>query len=143
MRCTKCGFENPDGMKFCGQCTNVLVLICPKCRFENPPSFKFCGQCTALLVAATRAIKADPPIRVGEAAPDLAATDGERKTVTALFADIKGSTELMRDLDPEEARTIIDPALKLMIDAAHRYDGLCSAIDRRRNFRSVWRANGT
>src|SRR5271156_6219167 len=50
-------------------------------------------------------------------------SDGERKTVTALFADIKGSTELMEDLDPEEARAIIDPALKLMIDAAHRYDG--------------------
>jgi class 3 adenylate cyclase len=43
--------------------------------------------------------------------------------VTAVFADIKGSTELMEDLDPEEARTIIDPALKLMIDAAQRYDG--------------------
>src|SRR5213079_2932076 len=51
------------------------------------------------------------------------AIDGERKTVTALFADIKGSTELMEELDPEEARAIIDPALKLMIDAAHRYDG--------------------
>jgi len=51
------------------------------------------------------------------------ALEGERKTVTALFADIKGSTELMEDLDPEEARAIIDPALRLMIDAAHRYDG--------------------
>jgi class 3 adenylate cyclase len=49
--------------------------------------------------------------------------EGERKTVTALFADIKGSTELMEDLDPEEARAIIDPALKLMMDAVHRYDG--------------------
>ena len=49
--------------------------------------------------------------------------DGERKTVTALFADIKGSTELERDLDPEEARAIVDPALKLMIAAVHRYDG--------------------
>ncbi len=48
---------------------------------------------------------------------------GERKTVTALFADIKGSMDLMEDLDPEEARAIIDPALKLMIDAVHRYDG--------------------
>jgi len=51
------------------------------------------------------------------------APDGERKTVTALFADIKGSMELMEDLDPEEARAIVDPALKLMIDAAHHYDG--------------------
>jgi len=49
--------------------------------------------------------------------------EGERKTVTALLADIKGSTELMEDLDPEEARAIIDPALKLMIDAVQRYDG--------------------
>ena len=49
--------------------------------------------------------------------------DGERKTVTGLFADIKGSTELQQDLDPEQARAIIDPALKIMIDAARRYDG--------------------
>ena len=49
--------------------------------------------------------------------------EGERKTVTALFADIKGSTELMEDLDPEEARAIVDPALKLIIETAHRYDG--------------------
>ncbi len=51
------------------------------------------------------------------------AIEGERKTVTALFADIKGSTELMEDLDPEEARAIVDPALNLMMDAVHRYDG--------------------
>jgi class 3 adenylate cyclase len=50
-------------------------------------------------------------------------SDGERKTVTALFADIKGSTELEHDLDPEDARAIIDPALKLIIDAVRRYDG--------------------
>jgi adenylate cyclase len=49
MRCGKCGFENPEGMKFCGHCTNPLALICPKCRFENPAGFKFCGQCTAPL----------------------------------------------------------------------------------------------
>src|SRR5438046_7092637 len=49
--------------------------------------------------------------------------DGERKTVTALFADIKGSMELMEGLDPEEVRAIVDPALRLMIDAVHHYDG--------------------
>jgi len=49
--------------------------------------------------------------------------EGERKTVTALFADIKGSMDLIEDLDPEEARAIVDPALTLMIDAVHRYDG--------------------
>jgi class 3 adenylate cyclase len=49
--------------------------------------------------------------------------EGERKTVTALFADIKGSMELIEDLDPEEARAIIDPALKVVIDAVHHYGG--------------------
>jgi len=62
-------------------------------------------------------------IRVTPESSSSELLEGERKTVTALFADIKGSTELMEDLDPEEARAIVDPALKLMIDAAHRYDG--------------------
>jgi class 3 adenylate cyclase len=50
-------------------------------------------------------------------------TDGERKTITALFADLKGSTALIEGLDPEDARAIIDPALQLMMDAVHRYEG--------------------
>src|SRR5215475_8786919 len=50
-------------------------------------------------------------------------TEGERKTITALFADIKGSMALMEDLDPEDARAIIDPVLALMMDAVHRYEG--------------------
>jgi class 3 adenylate cyclase len=49
--------------------------------------------------------------------------EGERKTVTALFADIKGSMDLIEDLDPEEARAIVDPALKLMMEAVQRYGG--------------------
>ncbi|HVA76658.1 MAG TPA: adenylate/guanylate cyclase domain-containing protein, partial [Candidatus Binataceae bacterium] len=123
MRCSKCGFENPAGMKFCGQCTAALALVCTKCHFENPPGFKFCGQCTTALAPAASA--PEPPktsiaVRVGD---DAASLEGERKTVTALFADIKGSTELEQDLDPEEARAIVDPALKLMIEAVRRYDG--------------------
>jgi class 3 adenylate cyclase len=52
-----------------------------------------------------------------------AALEGERKQVTVLFADIKGSMALLEDLDPEEARRIIDPALQRMMDAVHRYEG--------------------
>jgi class 3 adenylate cyclase len=51
------------------------------------------------------------------------ASEGERKTITALFADLKGSTALIEGLDPEEARAIIDPALQLMMEAVHRYEG--------------------
>jgi class 3 adenylate cyclase/predicted ATPase len=101
---------------------------CPKCGTENPAGFRFCGGCAAPLAepAAERTISAKEPALSAQTIPEQTGLDvsgGERKTVTALFADIKGSTELMRDLDPEEARAIIDPALKLMIDAARRYDG--------------------
>jgi class 3 adenylate cyclase len=64
-----------------------------------------------------------PSVRSLPKEAEAAAPDGERKTVTALFADIKGSMELMEDLDPEEARAIVDAALKLMMGAVHRYDG--------------------
>ncbi|MGC1191777.1 MAG: adenylate/guanylate cyclase domain-containing protein [Candidatus Binatus sp.] len=65
----------------------------------------------------------EPSVRVRLEQDAADASGGERKTVTALFADIKGSMDLMEGLDPEEARAIVDPALKLMIDAMHRYDG--------------------
>ena len=123
MRCSKCGFKKPHGMRFCGQCTTPLALVCPNCQFENPPGFKFCGQCTSTLGPVT----AKPePLRTSLKAresDDSAVLDGERKTVTALFADIKGSTELMEELDPEKARAIIDPALKIMVEAVRRYEG--------------------
>jgi class 3 adenylate cyclase len=71
----------------------------------------------------TTAAAASSGIRVAVEPSEPQALDGERKTVTALFADIKGSTELMADLDPEEARAIIDPALRIMVDAVRRYEG--------------------
>ena len=74
-------------------------------------------------IAASRQTTASGEIRVAAESSEAQALEGERKTVTALFADIKGSMDLMEDLDPEEARGIVDPALRLMIDAAHRYDG--------------------
>ena len=63
-------------------------------------------------------------IRAEQAAMESrGAANGERKTITALFADLKGSAALIEGLDPEDARAIIDPALQLMMDAVHRYDG--------------------
>ena len=97
----------------------------PSAASANEPGEDFCGECAAPLGAATASAARQSntsPIRVAET-PAPENLEGERKTVTALFADIKGSTELMEDLDPEEARAIIDPALKLMIDAVQRYDG--------------------
>src|SRR5712692_236269 len=122
MRCAKCGAENPAGKRFCGDCGAALANRCAQCGADNPPEKKFCGDCGTALGAAPLASPDRSAIRVNPETP-LDALEGERKTVTALFADIKGSTELMEDLDPEEARAIIDPALKLMIEAVRRYDG--------------------
>src|SRR5262249_48290626 len=116
---------------FCSHCGNALARLCARCAAENPPSSSFCGKCGAPLSsgASTGAVKSPSPesasgVRVEtEQLGTSPTTEGERKTVTALFADIKGSMELMEDLDPEEARAIVDPALKLMIDAVRHYDG--------------------
>ena len=124
MRCSNCKTENPAGKKFCGDCGAPLANLCPKCGADNPAGKRFCGECGAALgVTAAASKKSDEArIRIAETlAPEN--LEGERKTVTALFADIKGSTELEQDLDPEEARAIVDPALKLMIEAVHHYDG--------------------
>src|SRR5712692_4532981 len=127
MRCSNCGAENPEGLKFCNECAASFKRQCAKCGFENAPTAKFCGECAAPLSATADRLDSSEAqaqaVRITAEADSQTIIDGERKTVTALFADIKGSTELMRDLDPEEARAMIDPALKLMIDAAHRYDG--------------------
>jgi len=109
------------------ECASPFARRCPSCNAENPPAAKFCLECAKPLdhagaKAPARVPATNPTIRVSEG-PAGASVDGERKTITALFADIKGSTELEQNLDPEEARAIVDPALKLMIDAVQRYDG--------------------
>src|SRR6202158_977407 len=129
MRCAKFGAKNPAGLKFCNECASPFGRRCVSCGFENAPTAKFCGECAAPLSVAEgsgkspAAAASTPAISVAAADAEASSIEGERKTVTALFADIKGSTELEQDLDPEEARAIIDPALKLMIDAVRRYDG--------------------
>src|SRR6516162_4700358 len=125
MRCEKCGSDNRAGRRFCAECGTALASKCPRCGASNEPAEKFCGDCGAPLSAVPAVLEGkrdSSSIRITNASA-VESLEGERKTVTALFADIKGSTELQQDLDPEESRAIIDPALKIMIDAARRYDG--------------------
>jgi len=130
MRCSNCGSENPSDAAFCEQCGRKLELLCPACRETVSADARFCRKCGTSLSAVpvrSETIAASPSPGAGirllaeQTVADV--TGGERKTVTALFADIKGSMELMEALDPEEARALIDPALKLMIEAVHSYDG--------------------
>src|SRR5258708_10677875 len=124
MLCAKCNQDNPSDASFCEGCGAKLELICPACKASVSPGARFCKKCGSSIGSAkgdVSSTKSEIKVAADSAASE--AIEGERKTVTALFADIKGSTELEQDLDPEEARAIIDPALKLMIDAVHRYDG--------------------
>src|SRR5215468_420255 len=104
VKCPRCGRENPVGQKFCGDCGSRLALTCPDCgSTANPPGQKFCGACGQSL-------------------------EGERKQVTVLFADLKGSMELLADRDPEEARGMLDPVLEQMMEAVHRYEGTVNQV---------------
>jgi class 3 adenylate cyclase len=69
-----------------------------------------------------------PPYLTEKILTSRSALEGERKQVTVLFADLKGSTELIEGLDPEEARQLLDPALHVMLDAVHRYEGTVNQV---------------
>jgi class 3 adenylate cyclase len=126
IRCGKCDRENRQGRRFCAGCGSALDLKCPQCGTSNESDEQYCGQCgSALVMGSGSAVERHPAraVHILDENSEPHLLDGERKTVTALFADIKGSMELMEDLDPEEARRVVDPALKLMIDAVHHYNG--------------------
>src|SRR5262245_36267929 len=132
MQCPGCGFQNPDGMRFCGKCGASIGVTCARCRFENPPGFEFCGKCGAPLASTQRA---DNPLRVldphsytprhlvEKILTSRSALEGERKQVTILFADVKGSTELASELDPEEWHGIMDRFFQILAEGVHRFEG--------------------
>ena len=130
MQCSKCNYDNPADALFCMKCGTKVDNRCSSCYIVNPADAKFCRKCGAALGAiepasslSPAAAAKTPRVEVTHERQMAENLEGERKTVTALFADIKGSTELMRDLDPEEARAIVDPVLQLMMAAVHRYGG--------------------
>jgi class 3 adenylate cyclase len=134
--CPQCRSENPPGARFCNSCGHRLDATCAACGHANPPGSTFCNGCGGRLGAA------DPKTAMRFGSPDTytpkhlaeriltskAALEGERKVVTVLFADLKGSMELLADRDPEEARTILDPVLAHMMDAVHRYEGTVNQV---------------
>ena len=139
MICPQCQSENSTVVAFCDQCGTQLEAPCPRCGEPNRQGAKFCRRCG-------QAIGETPvrssPLNVGTTAPDtyvpkhlaekiLASRhklEGERKQVTVLFADIRGSTTLVEGLDPEEAQKLIDPVLQIMMDAVHKYEGTVNQV---------------
>src|SRR5262249_28495550 len=133
MICPDCGRENPGDARFCTGCGKPLELVCGACQTPNTADSRFCKACGRPLVggsdgtpAAVPTTPATTPRFVSPGSytpPHLAdriiasrgALEGERKQVTVLFADLKGSMELLADRDPEEARAILDPVLERMM----------------------------
>jgi class 3 adenylate cyclase/tetratricopeptide (TPR) repeat protein len=134
MRCPRCQHENPSGVRFCGECGARLESLCPSCRASNPAANKFCNECGAPLAQVATAVKffspeAYTPKHLAEKIlTSKSALEGERKQVTILFADMKGSMELLADRDPEDARKILDPVLEHMMEAVHGYEGTVNQV---------------
>src|SRR3990172_9280960 len=106
-------------------------MKCAGCQHDNPPGARFCNECGARLEAAGPGLApgAYTPTHLAEKIlTSQAALEGERKQVTVLFADLKGSMELLADRDPEEARQLLDAVLERMMEAVHRYEGTVNQV---------------
>jgi class 3 adenylate cyclase len=134
MKCPKCRYDNPVDAKFCEQCAALLDRTCPSCGRQASSTAKFCTQCGHPLNAAADDPRfASPKSYTPQHLADKILTSrtalqGERKQVTVLFADIKGSMELLADRDPEDAQKLLDPVLERMIEAVHRYEGTVNRV---------------
>src|SRR6266568_490690 len=137
MKCPKCQHENRTAAKFCEECGTPLARTCPNCGSQASATAKFCPECAfSLIPLADDPRVASPknytPSHLAQKIlTSKAALEGERKHITVLFADMKGSTELLGELDPsdpEEARRLLDPVLEHMIEAVHRYEGTVNQV---------------
>ena len=108
--CASCGTQLPAAAKFCLECAHpVGGATDGPTRFASPESYT-------------------PKHLAEKILTSKAALEGERKQVTVLFADLKGSMELLADRDPEEARKLLDPVLEHMMEAVHRYEGTVNQV---------------
>src|SRR5437667_1553880 len=133
MKCPRCQVENDAAARFWEDCGARFEAACPSCGTPVTPGKKFCRSCGAALTAepAGRSASRDshtPKHLAGRTLTSKAALEGERKQVTVLCADLKGSMERLADRGPEEARKLLDPVLERMIEAVHRYEGTVNQV---------------
>ena len=123
MQCPRCQQDNAPRASFCSACGGRLRVDCARCHHANPPGGRFCNACgNPLPDAHTREDLA------GRVIASRDALEGERKHVTILFADLKGSLEMVAERDPEEARAMLDPVLERLIGAVHRFEGTVNQV---------------
>jgi class 3 adenylate cyclase/tetratricopeptide (TPR) repeat protein len=131
MVCPQCRHANAPTAKFCNSCGTRLEMACPACGHANAPGSRFCSECGGGLDSSARPAAPPtaytPPHLAARILSSRAALEGERKQVTVLFADLRGSMELL-DRDPEEARRLLDPVLERMMEAVHHYEGTVNQV---------------
>jgi class 3 adenylate cyclase len=133
MECPGCQAENDARARFCEDCGARLGMVCPSCGAPVTPGKKFCRSCGSALAPEptgrfASAESYTPKHLAEKILNSKNALEGERKQVTVLFADLKGSMELLADRDPEEARKLLDPVLEHMMDAVHHYEGTVNQV---------------
>jgi len=133
MKCPRCQHDNLQGARFCEECATPLARTCSNCGTALSATAKFCHACAHPVATGAGAPSRSPegytPKHLAEKIlTSKAALEGERKHVTVLFADLKGSMELLADRDPEEARKILDAVLERMMEAVHRYEGTVNQV---------------
>ena len=137
MKCARCQHENRLVAKFCEECAAPLARACANCGAQLSPAARFCSECAHPTGSAPPAANAarltspesyTPKHLAERIRNSKAALEGERKQITVLFADLKGSMELLADRDPEEARRLLDPVLEQMMEAVHRYEGTVNQV---------------
>ncbi|HKZ04153.1 MAG TPA: adenylate/guanylate cyclase domain-containing protein, partial [Methylomirabilota bacterium] len=132
MACPQCRHANLPTAKFCSNCGTRLELACPGCGHGNAPTSRFCENCGSALdptrSSAPGLAAYTPPHLASRILTSRGALEGERKQVTVLFADVRGSLELLADRDPEEARQLLDPVLERMMEAVHHFEGTVNQV---------------
>ena len=137
MQCSKCQFENPKEIKFCGECGAKLERLCPSCNSSSPPNFKFCGECGHKLdipvetspkdlsfdEKLTKIQKYLPKGLTKKILSQKNRIEGERKQVTVMFCDMHGFTPLSEMLGIEDAYAIMDQVYEILIHKVHGYEG--------------------
>jgi class 3 adenylate cyclase/tetratricopeptide (TPR) repeat protein len=128
MNCTACGHESPPGSKFCLECGRAFAARCAQCGADLPPTAKFCNECGQRTAAQATPPEREPASYTPKHLADKilqskSALEGERKQVTVLFADVKGSMELAEQVDPEEWHRILDRFFQILADGVHRFEG--------------------
>lgn len=144
MKCPNCEFESPPEMRFCGMCGISLTITCPACQFVNPVNYRFCGNCgtplnpadSARAVFAPRADQTAPAQRAPTPAPvssqpgasalevpPTPLVEGERRVATVVFADVKGSTELLESMGTETWVETMNNLFQVIETEVYRFCG--------------------